>query len=154
MQKTAHGRGAMYRAIMKRCCLALTLLAFFCKCAEGFVVVNQGPRARLTEGGGSHRDMIRAAQVGAPSSLTPPTRRRRGRGSSQQGQHVNGGGASLRVGMNMPSVELVAGFLDGPLATILEQSARHHYPSAFIGGTVGVLGTLTAIQVCACVCRV
>ena len=60
----------------------------------------------------------------------------------------------MRVGMNMPSVELVAGFLDGPLATILEQSARHHYPSAFIGGTVGVLGTLTAIQVCACVCRV
>lgn len=62
--------------------------------------------------------------------------------------------------MNMPSLELVAGFLDGPAAHILEQSARHHYPSAFIGGTVGVLGTLTAIKVrvcacvgCVCVCR-
>lgn len=54
--------------------------------------------------------------------------------------------------MSMPSMELVARFLDGPLAGILEQSTRHHYPSAFIGGTVGVLGTLTAIQVCVHAC--
>lgn len=152
------GRGAMYRATMKRCCMALTLLAFFCKCSRGFVAVCQSqPRAKLAEGG-SRRDMIlEAAQVGAaPSSLPSPSRRRRrGRGGKQRNQSAGGGGVgSLRAGMDMPSLELVAGFLDGP-ASLLEQSSRHHYPSAFIGGTVGVVGTLTAIQVCvccACVC--
>lgn len=143
----------MYRAMMKRCCMALTFLALFCKCSEGFVVVSRShPRARLAGGRGSSGwDMIRAAQVGASPPLSSPSRRRRGRAGNQQNHYGGGGGGgvgSLRAGMDMPSLELVAGFLDGPAANILEQSARHHYPSAFIGGTVGVLGTLTAIQVC------
>lgn len=50
--------------------------------------------------------------------------------------------------MDVPGLEVV-GYLWN---TLLEQSVRHHYPSAFIGGTVGVLGTLTAIQVRACAC--
>lgn len=153
---TDRGRTAMHKAAMKRCCMALALLAFSCNFSEGFVAVGQSrPRARLTEGD-TQRDMIRAAsKVGAPSSpLSPQSRRRRGRGSGnqQEGRSVGGGVGSLRIdmGTNMPGVELVAGFLDSPMATILEQSARHHYPSAFIGGTVGVLGTLTAIKVCVC----
>ncbi|CAN0521535.1 unnamed protein product, partial [Ectocarpus sp. 12 AP-2014] len=41
----------------------------------------------------------------------------------------------LRAGFDLPG-----------LGALLEQSTRHHIPSAFTGGTVGVLGTLSAIQ--------
>lgn len=138
----------MYSATMKPCCMVLTVLMFFCRCSEGFVVVGGPgqPRSRLMTGS-SRRDMMRGAP--SSSSASPLTRRRNGSRRSRRtnGGASSGGVGSLRAGVEMPGLEIIAGFLDGPAASLLEQSARHHYPSAFIGGTVGVLGTLTAIQV-------
>lgn len=126
---------------MKPCCMVLTILMFLFQCSHGFVVVSQ-PRARLATSY-SRRNMLQAPSY--PSS--PTSRRRKGRRSKPASGRGRGGVRSLSVGMEMPGLELIAGFLDGPAAAILEQSSRHHYPSAFIGGTVGVLGTLTAIKV-------
>lgn len=152
--------------------MVLTIIAFFCQCSTGFVVPNPGQsQARLTTRAG-RCDIMRAAaaarQNGQPASWTSAStsrdieggcgwrtsaglrsRQRRRRGSSGvQHNGVGGGGVgSLRAGMEMPGLEVVE-YLG---KTLIEQSVRHHYPSAFIGGTVGVLGTLTAIKVRACV---
>lgn len=158
----------MYSTPMGACCMVFTLLAFFCQCSKGFVVLNPGQsRSRLTTGA-SRRDMRAAQDHGPQPASSVPTsdidggcgwrtsaelrsrqRRRRGSGAGQHnGVVVVGGVGSLRAGMDMPALDAV-GYLGSAL---LEQSQRHHYPSAFIGGTVGVLGTLTAIQVWVCMC--
>lgn len=165
-------RQRMYSTMMRSWCMVLTLLVFFCQCSKGFVVLNPSqPRASLTSRAG-RCDIMGASRENeqpAPWSSVPSSshieggcgwrtsaglrgrqwRRRGGRGVQRNRAGGGGGGGvgSLRAGMDTPVFEVVE-YLGKAL---IEQSVRHHYPSAFIGGTVGVLGTLTAIQVRACV---
>ncbi|CAN0555693.1 unnamed protein product, partial [Ectocarpus sp. 8 AP-2014] len=131
---------------MKKPCCILTLLALFCQSPQAFVPISsRQPRARLASAG-SHR-LSREARASPLSSCNieggggrtavPPTRRRnRGRGGMGKSRTATGGVRELRAGFDLPG-----------LGALLEQSTRHHIPSAFTGGTVGVLGTLSAIQV-------
>lgn len=130
----------------KPCCVVLTLLALFCPCPQAFVSISsRQPRARLASAG-SHR-LSREARAsplsscnieggGGRTAVQPTRRRNRGGGSTGKSRTATGGVRELRAGLDMPA-----------LGGLLEQSTRHHIPSAFTGGTVGVLGTLTAIQV-------
>ncbi|CAM9909222.1 unnamed protein product [Scytosiphon promiscuus] len=130
---------------MKSCCTILTLLVAFCECSQAFVVVSPGQaRARLRTG--ESRRHARAAAAlscdatrgGWRTAGEGTSRRRRSRGGREGNEAATGGVRGLSAGLNMPGLDL--------LEYLGEESVRHHYPSAFIGGTVGVLGTLSAIQ--------
>lgn len=118
--------------------------------AEAFVA-SSPPLSRITATGS------RCGQDGLPATgaraagPTKATARRldRVRGwrtqeSKQKGW--NEGVRSLRAGLDFPSFsgpELVESLGRG----IAEQSVKHHWQSGFTGGSVGVIGTLVAIQV-------
>lgn len=77
---------------------------------------------------------------------------RRRRGSSRYYGSSSGGAGSLKASMGFPPL------MPGDIAEFVgrelqQQSIRHHWQSGFIGGSVGVMGTLTAIQVRLSFCR-
>lgn len=126
------------------CFFALLLLCFTCstKPTAAFVVQTH-PRSQLAAAGSSSR-RFPACNTGSDSkqgardnwSAKPAARRRRCRGDGVQ---------SLKAGLGFPPLgtELV----DFLARELQEQSVKHHWQSGFIGGSVGVVGTLTAIQV-------
>lgn len=122
------------------------------------------PRAQLARASSSSTRGLRegalssnrAAANGAGGWRTEPTTRRR---RSRVGGD-DGGVRSLRAGLDLPPLP-VGEVVDFVAREIAEQSVRHHWQSGFIGGSVGVVGTLTAIKVgalraclrsCVCVC--
>ncbi|CAM9195043.1 unnamed protein product [Ectocarpus sp. 12 AP-2014] len=131
---------------MKKPCCVLTLLALFCQTPQAFVPMScRQPRSRLASAG-SHRlsrearaSLLSSCNIegggGGRTAIQPTRRRKRGRGCTGKSRTATGGVRELRAGFDLPG-----------LGALLEQSTRHHIPSAFTGGTVGVLGTLSAIQ--------
>lgn len=132
--------------------------------AEAFVAPRQPPVNVGAPGSGGARaagataNEINSRGAGGGWRTTdhlPRRRRSREEGGGGGGNERNGCGRgvrSLRAGLGFPPLpgsELV----DFMATQLVEQSVKHHWQSGFIGGSVGVMGTLTAIQVClVCLC--
>ena len=149
--------------------MILTLLVFCCEwsnnppAAEAFVTPRQPPVNVGAPGRGGARaagataNEINSRGAGGRWRTTdhlPRRRRSRETGGGGGGSERYGCGQgvrSLRAGLGFPPLpgsELV----DFMATQLVEQSVKHHWQSGFIGGSVGVMGTLTAIQVCVCLC--
>lgn len=162
-------RSNSMHGIMRHCCVILTLLVLCGEwsnnylAAEAFVTprllpANVGaPGSRGAPAAGATANEISSRGTGGGWRTVDHLPRRRriregGRGEGRSERNACGRGVrSLRAGLGFPPLpgsELV----DFVARELVEQSVRHHWQSGFIGGSVGVMGTLTAIQVCLCVC--
>lgn len=141
--------------------LALVLIYGAVKPGAAFVALSQ-PRTRLsaagsdnaraidrcsgTSGSSSSRGTGAAggkATAGAGWSIAPRQRRKhRGGGMGRRGASWPSGIGGLKAAMDFPPIP------PSDLADMVGRVAvRHHWQSGFIGGSVGVMGTLMAIQV-------
>lgn len=147
--------------IIRHCCVILTLLVLYREwsnnppAVEAFVAprpprVNVGAPGGDARAAGPFANEINSRGAGGGSWRTAdhlPRRRRSREAGGGGGSGCGQGVRSLRAGLGFPPLpgsELV----DFMAQELVEQSVRHHWQSGFIGGSVGVMGTLTAIQVC------
>lgn len=150
--------------IMRHYCVILTLLVLYREwsnkplAVEAFVAprqphVNVGaPAGDARAAGGAIANEVNSRGAGGGGWRTADhlPRRRRSREASGGGGGGSGCGRgvrSLKAGLGFPPLpgsELV----DFMAKELVEQSVRHHWQSGFVGGSVGVMGTLAAIQVC------
>eukprot|EP00904_Undaria_pinnatifida_P004877 jgi/Undpi1/1519/HiC_scaffold_11.g04909.m1 len=146
--------------IIRHFCVILALLVLYREwsnnppAVEAFVAprpprVNVGAPGEDARAAGPFANEINSRGAGGESWRTAdhlPRRRRSREAGGGGGSGCGQGVRSLRAGLGFPPLpgsELV----DFMAQELVEQSVRHHWQSGFIGGSVGVMGTLTAIQI-------
>lgn len=142
-----------FSKLFLRWILVLILIYGDVKPGAAFVTLSQ-PRTRLSAAGncnaraidhypGSSSSRGGGTTAGAGWSIAPRQRRRRsGSGAGRRGASSPAGVGGLKAAMDFPPIP------PSDFAEMVGRVAvRHHWQSGFIGGSVGVMGTLTAIQV-------